>query len=297
MPHVPAREELVGLWNISSAKSADNEAYRLAEQVAYFNLREDGSYTSYLPDYFDYGRWKYQNESGVLTLNSERPASLYNKKLVFEADNYSGNHFKAHAGGLNVLLDYHIPKESIREKIVFRMADDLMFQKEQVQFDAQHDPYSLANSRWRIHPDHEETCAELKDRLINHLKHLALVFEGYKNHKDDNVVQADHSPNPFMLAVNGVQLQSYTSVPQGYNNIFYNKTNEYAAYHLLENSFGFQPIFPKDRNDYAALWATIFYQTAENARKSDLCTEFEKRVQRYKADSAAKAGQPQAATD
>ncbi|PZF73962.1 hypothetical protein [Taibaiella soli] len=294
MPHIPSHEELVGLWSISSAKSAHNEGYRLAEQVAYFNLRADGSYTGYLPDYFDYGHWKYRNESGILTLTSERPITLYNKKWVFEVSNYANNLFNAHITGFNNLLDQRIPNDANRERITFRMANDLVFQKEKVQYDAQHDPYSLANSRWRLHPDHEESCAEIKERIINHLNHLALIFEGYKNHKDDDVIQADHSPNPFIMAVNGVQLQSYASISQSYNNTFFNRANEYEAYHLLENSFGFQPIFPKDRNDYAALWATLFYQTAENARKTDICAEFDKRVQKYKADSTAKASAPNA---
>ena len=284
---MPSREEITGLWSISSGTTGIS---RQVEKKAFYNLREDGNYTSYLPDYFDYGQWKYDAESGVLTLNSKRPEVLYKKKWTFEVGNYSNNLFNAHSTQLKGLRDHQLTGEAAKERVIFEAGDELVFRKEDVQFSGGRDPYSLENNRWRIHAGHEESCMELKNRLINHMQHLCLIFDGYKNRKvDDDQTVYQHSPNPFILAINGIQLEGFQSVSYEYNSIFYDQQNQFDAYHLLENAFRFHPVFPKDREDYVAMWASILHQLKDNAQRTDICTMLEQRVQQYKADSAAKA--------
>lgn len=289
LPHEATTSDLVGLWTFLS--SDPNDVYAPAHEKTFLNLREDGNFTLYLPSYFDFGRWHYEKVEKLLVLSSERPQKLYFNKWKFNITSFTNKAFKATLPGLGSIFEHKIAKDARKERVTFRLPEEVILKKERVQFDPRADPFMLQNNLWRIYATHKESCEELKKRVLNHIQHMYLLFEGYTNSGSSEVSWA-HSPTPLQLASNGMQLLSFDGVPFEYKDVFYDQEDQIEAYYLAEDCFRLKISLPsKPYEKYTMLWASILKQMMTQGQNADLCKMFNDQVAKFKADSIAKSGQ------
>jgi len=289
LDHEPEGNELAGLWNLSAETHTDYDEL-LAK--SFLNLRNDKSYTLYLPDYFDYGAWEYTKGDKTIRLNSGRPDVLYNKNWQFHMVRGTQNQLVTELRGATMLLEHHVDSAHLKEKITLSVPQKLLLTRADVQFPENADPYSLRYNQWRIPAWQKEACEELRIRVVNHLQHLQLLFEGYAASSSETVSYV-HTPTMFRMASNGIALEAFDEIPDDFVHLFYDKEDAIMAYYLTEGFFRLDLVFPPKHEKYSELWAFLLKQMIDKGRKADLCGMVDRRVERYRADSTVRAEQAQ----
>jgi|GEM_PF-1667557 len=112
------------------------------------------------------------------------------------------------------------------------------------------DPYSIANNAWRVKPGQPESPAQIKQRVVGHLKFFKLLFDdGYRNQRD--FVTYNWFVSPLLPASNGIALKYYDNIQPGWNDCFYDSTQAKQGYALLQSAFSKKLEFPsKIENRY-----------------------------------------------
>jgi len=288
--HEPEGNELAGLWNLSAEKPTASD-----DQLAksFLNLRSDKSYTLYLPEYFDYGNWDYTKGDKTIRLTSARPRVLYNKKWTLRILQGSSKQLLAEFPGAGMLSNHHIDSADEKERINLVVPGRLVLHRDEVRFPENADPYSLKYNQWRIPAPYKETCEELRMRIVNHLQHLQLLFDSYSN-SGSEVVSYVHTPTMFRMGSNGIALEPFDEIPDEFIRLFYDKEDAIMAYYVTEGFFRLDLTFPEKHGKYSELWAFLLKQMIDKGRNADLCGMVDKRVERYRADSAARAQEAEA---
>lgn len=283
--HEPEGNELVGLWNLSAEKPTASDD--VLEQ-AFLDLQADKNYTLYLPDYFDYGSWDYSKGDKTIKLASARPHVIYNKKWNLRILQGKMKQLLVELPGAAMLAVHHVDSADERERINAVVPVRLVLRRNEVRFPENANPYSLKYNQWRIPAPYKETCEELRMRVVNHLQHLQLLFDGYSASSSETVSYV-HTPTMFRMASNGIALETFDEIPKNFISLFYDKEDAIMAYYLTEGFFRLDLTFPEKHEKYSELWAFLLKQMIEKGRKADLCGMVDKRVEKYREDSAARA--------
>jgi hypothetical protein len=255
-----------GLWNFQGSGGDKNDI----EEEAYLNLRKDKTYTFYQPYYFDYGHWTYKDKK--IKLVSDRKKILYLKEWELDVVDMDKDVLKIKfpfadtADKLPGLL-----KEDLKEKIMYTVHKNIFLNRNNVQYELNKDPFSLQYSKWRIHPDHKESCAEVKQRVIDNMEHLCLFLD-VNSKSDAKSISFRHSPHPFFFASNGISIDNNSQLPDEWINTFYDFDNETDAYFMISKLFDEDIDIPLHYQKYSELWYSILNQMYTIARKKDLCT-------------------------
>ncbi len=259
------KNSITGLWNLQGNGGIDDDI----EEDAYLNLREDKTYTFYQPYYFDYGHWSFAGNK--IALVSDRKKVLYLKEWELIVEDRDKDVLKISYPFAEKIM--HIPSLTgydEQEKIVYKVRKHIFLNRNNVQFAPDKDPFSLKYSKWRIHPDHKESCAELQKRLAGNMTHLCLLFDQYAR-SDAEDVSWQHSPHPFFLASNGISLQVNSTIQEAWTNIFYDPDNEADAYFMLSALFNEDIDVPLHTKKYSELWYTLIHQMDSITRHKSLC--------------------------
>jgi hypothetical protein len=189
------------LENISKY-GGDNEYGFTA--ASFVNLQPDGKFTSYFTA-FDYGNWKLQDSSLILTDHSKGKLVLDVKQLDSKrmvCINKSNHKVYRFNGFPNTF-----PKEG-------------------------ESPFSIANNVWRIKANHKESDAEIRTRLKNHFKWWEKYFSwGLKNKMD--VLDIRSTASVLDMYANGFELKYYDQQFPEWKNIFYDTSNCWRAYEIV----------------------------------------------------------------
>lgn len=283
----PKGDELAGLWELSARQETASDDLLGA---SFLNLRKDGSYTMYLPDYFDYGDWQYIDGRNAIKLVSTRIQTVYKRKWDLHIQSGSNKELLVSFPDGDQLALKNIDSADERERIRMIIPEPLVLTRSEVSFPEDADPFSLKYNQWRIPAGQKEACEELRARVVNHLQHLQLLFDGF-SHSGSETVSYAHSPTMFRMAANGIALEPFDEIPNAYIHTFYDKEDAIMAYYLTEGFFGLDLVFPEKHEKHSELWAFLLKQMIDKGREADLCGMVDKRVQRYRQDSTARAQQ------
>jgi hypothetical protein len=94
-------------------------------------------------------------------------------------------------------------------------------------------PFYPANNLWRVKPAQPESQSQQLARLINYIKHVALILKASKESKQA-VVSFEYSQGPIKIYNGGIGIHPYEIIPQSWKNSFYNEEEAKAAYRLYE---------------------------------------------------------------
>jgi hypothetical protein len=172
--------------------------------ASFLNLRPNGKFTSYFSA-FDYGEWKLQDSTLLLTTHNKG-------KLFLE--------IKALNEGQMLCIN-----KSNQKIYPFNGF------KNEVSSDAE-SPFSIVNNVWRVKPNHKESDAELRSRLKNHFRWWEKYFSWAMNNKME-VVDIRSTASVLDLYGNGFELKYYDYQLPEWKNIFYDTANCWRAYEIV----------------------------------------------------------------
>ncbi len=263
-------KSLAGLWFFY--ESEENAGGVLSR--SYLNLRADHTFTSFIPEYFDHGNWNYDEEAKKINFTSARPDVIYFKTWQVGVDEFTKGKFKAHLLFAQRLRGVHPVGRGKKEMFLYYPPEEVVLYKDQLQFPADKDPFSYAASNWRIPAMGEESCDQIKQRLMGHMKHICWLAEGYARLNPDEYSYA-HSPTPFQLASNGIALAAYDRNSAFYR-LFYSSANAEQAYYMTQNLFRLPIGKANETENTGKIWSVYLNQMREQGGRADLCGMLEK---------------------
>ena len=217
--------KIIGTWRLAdievlNVNGQDEDAY--AKEAFYREIVSTGVLTSFFEDgsfsevtgngAYKTGSWQFLKEEGalIITDSGRKSDPIYIKPEV----NDNGDEFMI------------LPM--ITNGVTLRLVKEGQPVK-----DFLNDPYHFTNNTWRVKPKQAETTVQLKKRLANYIKHLALILKAVKDRKQD-FVSFEFSMGPVKIYNAAIGIHSFEQVPDYWKNCFYDDTDAAKAYYLYE---------------------------------------------------------------
>src|SRR5215213_3126998 len=172
--------------------------------ASFLNLQPNGKFTSYLSA-FDYGDWKQQDSTLILTTHNKG-------KLFLEVKHVTPKQM--------VCINRSSHKVFRFNGFVNGIATE------------QESPFAITNNLWRAKPTHNESDAELTARLKNHFRWWEKYFSWGLNNKI-KVLDIRSTPSVLQLYGNGFELKYYDYQFPEWKNIFYDTADCWRAYEMV----------------------------------------------------------------
>ena len=190
--------------------------------ASFLNLQPEGKFTSYFTA-FDYGSWKLQDSTLVLTSHNKGKLLLEVKML------------------------------NPRQMICMNKSNEKVYRfngfKNEFPSDGE-SPFSLANNLWRVKAGYKESDAELASRLKNHFRWWEKYFSWGLNNKLQ-VIDVRSTPSVLDMYANGFELKYYDYQFPEWKNIFYDTSNCWRAYEMVYYQMYKKDIdWPKTKNRF-----------------------------------------------
>ena len=213
---------LIGTWRLhdieqikntteSSEPSFETNAglKKIVKEGALLSLFEDGSYSEINgKEEYKSGHWKFSEKRKTILLID---SGLTKQQIVVNVENNMNG---------KQILTYLNTRENVAMKFI-KASESLK--------DFKNDPYYASNNQWRIKPKQSESSIELKKRLANYFKHLALILKAAKDRKQD-VVSFEFSQGPVKIYNGGIGIYPYNIIPEYWKDSFFDEANASAAY-------------------------------------------------------------------
>jgi hypothetical protein len=195
------------LWFYRSYDVSATNWDSLISRFSYLHLKADSSFTQDFGQ-FNYGKWRLLNNDLYLT----------------------NQH--------NVTYVYHLPSIRENELGFFLGKDKVAWLQRQpkTSADADLDPFSLDNNRWRIPATHKETVAEIRQRLLNHLHFWETYFK-WGAASDIGAMYVREIPTPLKIYGNGFGLKHYRDLSPRWKSCFFDSVDCHIADTLIKGAF------------------------------------------------------------
>lgn len=99
------------------------------------------------------------------------------------------------------------------------------------------DPFYPDNNHWRLKPTTAEDTSQLTKRLLNYLKHLALIMNAAKE-RNLSVVSFQSSMGPVKIYNGGIGIVPFEFVSNAWKETYYDSSNARIAYNLFKDYLG-----------------------------------------------------------
>lgn len=255
---------MTGLWEFAASGYIADDKY----VDCFLNLQADGKYTLYIPDYFDYGTYKQDKQNkNVYRFTSYRKSNYYGKGFMIIIAG-GGEQEKKIVLSLAEAVNQHEGFDTaVYDYITEKIHEETTLLKAPVQFPDE-DPYSYNLNRWRIRPDHKESCKEVSYRLINYLRHMHALFDG-QGKAGAETANYRYSPSPLIYGANGMASKRINEIPPYWVHTYYNKEQAEQANDMISAIFDEKIIFPKGTKRYDEMWTKLLSQMITIATQKD----------------------------
>ncbi len=260
------KPKLEGLWQFHSTGVGDH-----ALPDCFLNLKKNGRYTLFIPDYFDYGYWKVNGkDSNELIFSSARLPRYYGKLFSIQIKDYEESKLK---------VVYSFPDHVDRAAGTGNFATDqvgvalnkhMVLQRSDVQYPDSLDPYSYSLNRWRMKPAAPETCRQISERTANYLRHMYALFLG-QHLQQSKYYGYPYSPSPLLYGQNGIATIDFERIPVYWKQTFYNNSQAKQGCAILYAIFDEKLEIPKGYKRPDEMWAGLLKQMAVYAAARDYC--------------------------
>ncbi len=258
-------EPLSGLWEFSSFGKEAEDSYT----DCFLNLEADGKYTLYIPDYFDYGTFRQdEQDPTIFRFTSYRKYKYYGASFWLRVDAAGSDKKKITLSLAEQAREYPVTDAAVYDHIVGNVTEFTTLKKAVVQFPKGEDPYGYNLNRWRIGPDHEESCREINFRLINYLRHMYALFNGQFKAASEKSGYP-FSPSPTLFGANGMASKNINDIPPYWIHTFYNKEQAAIANDMISAIFDEHMVFPRGTKRYDEMWSKLLEQMITIAKRKD----------------------------
>jgi hypothetical protein len=172
--------------------------------ASFMNLQPNGKFTSYFTA-FDYGDWKLEDSSLVLTNHNKG-------KLILDVKNLDSKQMVCINKSNHKVYRFNGFPNTFSKEI--------------------ESPFSIANNLWRVKANHKESDAEIRRRLKNHFKWWEKYFSWGLNNKMQ-VLDIRSTASVLDMYGNGFELKYYDQQFPEWKNIFYDTSNCWRAYEIV----------------------------------------------------------------
>jgi len=172
--------------------------------ASFMNLQPNGKFTSYFTA-FDYGNWKAQDSTLVLTNHSKG-------KLVL-----------------------NVEKLDSRQMVCINKSNHKVYRFNGFpnSFSSEAEsPFSIANNVWRVKANHKESDDEIRARLKNHFRWWEKYF-AWGLHNKMQMLDIRSTASVLDMYANGFELKYYDQQFPEWKNIFYDTSNCWRAYEIV----------------------------------------------------------------
>lgn len=259
--------KLEGLWLFH-----ENSHLTGIEPDCFLNLKKNGRYTLFIPDYYDYGYWKKgENDTSLILFTSKRHPRYYDNFFSIKVKKYDKDKLE-----IVYTLPAHVLKAPAEagaafDKIKSPLDKEAILLRSEVQYPDSLDPYSYGLNRWRMLPDSPESCKEISDRTVNYLRHMYALFQGQYLQQTERYGYP-HSPSPLLYGQNGIATINFDVIPEYWKRTFYNESQAKQSCAILYALFDEKLVIPKEYKRPDELWAKLLKQMADYAQRRDYCS-------------------------
>lgn len=206
-------------------------------------LRKDNSFDMVVFKRYLHGQWKFNEATNKLTLTAE---GVKPQAIIMQVDSVDGQYLQltlnrdnfsklvppfqySTTGYYSLLQNSQCTFYLVRDK-------DIYWQEEK-------DPYSKPNNLWRMPPAQPETDVQIAKRVEQHVKFCRLMMQDALDNKKE-LISFNWIVTPLVLSNQGCALRSFDGTKEGWTSNFYDTTQAFAGYQLLEAAIkkGVKPV-------------------------------------------------------
>lgn len=227
---LPARDRIDKIWFFTYYTGVRDGKDSVLTPASFLNLQKDGSYTSDLGE-FEYGLWRLDDKT--LYLND------YRNKIT---------HLK---------IEYLVSNEM---RISSEQMPAASFEGQPGEFKTgAENPFAKENNAWRIKPLQKENDAELKIRLVNHMKFWEKYFSWALTH-NINSIDVRSTPTPIKVYGNGFALKPFADLPKEWKTYFFDEDDCKKANEMIKTAFDTHDIAWAHTENKYKLFISAFQQ-------------------------------------
>ena len=218
---------LAGNWRLSDAEQikqiaeGDDSSFekiaglkKIVKEGALLSLFDDGSYTQINgEEKYIAGNWKFSDRQNTLLFID--PEHSLRQIVINVQKNAKGREM------LTILNS----NENVALKYIKESAPLKLFAN---------DPFYASNNLWRIKPKQSENLPQLKKRLANYFKHIALILKAANDRKQD-AVSFEFSQGPIKIYNGGIGIYPFTIIPEYWKDSFFDESEAKIAYQYYED--------------------------------------------------------------
>lgn len=190
-----------------------------------FSLSSAGTFVKNPRNSFDYGSWNYDDATKTLTLSN----TISRSKDIYKVGNISYNKLELNNG---------TDQKFIAPGKRFTNAND--------------EPYSIENNRWRIKPIAKESDSAIHQRLKENLKFFTLFYKSALA-KNDTIISFWGLPSCFKWYGGAIFIKKKEELKDNWINCFYNKEQAMQAYALADRLLSQKYDWPKGERNWVKL--------------------------------------------
>ncbi len=195
-----------------------------------FYLSTRGTFVKNPRNTFDYGTWQYNDAAKTITINN----SIDRNKDVYKIAKIGYDEMTLVNVGIGSATNLKFVAPGKRYK------------------NANEEPYSLENNRWRIKPKSKESDSAIHQRLKENLYFFILFYRSALA-KGDKAVSFWGLPSCFKWYGGAIFIKKKDELKDNWINCFYNKDQAMQAYALADKLLSQQYDWPKGERNWLKL--------------------------------------------
>ncbi|MBK8520330.1 MAG: hypothetical protein IPL54_05405 [Chitinophagaceae bacterium] len=206
----------------------ESSQFEIPYRSFYFSTK--GTFVKNPRNTFDYGTWIYDDAAKTITINN----SIDRNKDVYKIAKIAFDEMTLVNTGIGSATNLKFIAPGKRYK------------------NANDEPYSLENNRWRIKPKSKESDSAIHQRLKENLYFFILFYRSALA-KDDKTVSFWGLPSCFKWYGGAIFIKKKDELKENWINCFYNKDQAMQAYALADKLLSQQYDWPKGERNWLKL--------------------------------------------
>jgi hypothetical protein len=229
--------------DVEALKGMDDNS-KLVIPFRSFYFFADGSFLKNPRNAMEYGKWEYNDDRKIITLNY----SGENGKDMYKIAALAPDELDL----LNIGINTSTILKFISSGKRLKKLDD--------------DPYYIGNNYWRIKPNKRESDADIQKRLKGNL-HFFVLFYKDAIAKKSETVSFWGLPSCLKWYSGGIYLEKKEDLNEFWINCFYNKDQAMKAYGMMDKLLQLKYTWPKGETNWVKQNLAVLEQMYDNMDK------------------------------
>jgi len=243
---IAGRWDFIGASPVTADSSEITSQYNPSsnEQVTYTDfseksfagnkliLRNDGIFDLSLFQAYLHGKWNFTAKQKLLKLFNETQKDSF----VLRIDSISSNYIELNCDSNFINRIQGLSHRDTSGMPVITSCTFYLYKNRDRYANQENDPYSIVYNKWRIKPQQQENQQQIKERVLNHLEFLRMIFKDADD-KNRTTVSYNFFNTPLIIASNGIALKYFEDIQEDWSKNFFDSAQAHTGYRELRKSF------------------------------------------------------------